>query len=100
MDYGSLYYFFSGFFGGLIMALKRCEHYSIQNMCCSLLYLKPIMINLADIDPVCRGYKSEIDCTYYMGYHLDIAGNDSLMKKHRDKLRKTFEWLHAGESNE
>ena len=84
-------------FGVKLMTKKRCNHYSLDNICCSLLYKKPLLINQQDLDEKCDGYKDETRCAYYAGYHLDIAGNDSRLKRFRDRLRVSFDWLNGDE---
>ena len=91
------YHVFCYGFGVKLMTKKRCIHYSLDNLCCSLLYKKPLLINQQDIDKKCGGYKDEAQCAYYVGYHLDIAGNDKRLKRFRDMARVSFDWLNGGE---
>lgn len=66
---------------------KRCENYSIENRQCKFWYTPTAMMNLKDLIPECDGFKSLSECAWYKGYHLDIAGNDSLMRKFRARIR-------------
>lgn len=73
---------------------KRCENYSIENKRCKFLYT-PAMLNIKDLIPHCDGFKTEAQCAWFKGYHLDIAGSDSLMKKFRARIRN--EKINCGE---
>jgi len=66
---------------------KRCENYSIENKQCKFWYTPALLVSSKDLIPRCDGFKSEVECTWFKGYHLDIAGNDSRLKKFRDRVR-------------
>lgn len=71
------------------MATKRCENYSIENSQCKFNYTPmPFGFNKSDIIPKCDGLKTTADCCWYKGYYLDIAGNDSLLKKYRSRFQE------------
>jgi hypothetical protein len=74
---------------------KRCENYSIENKQCKFNYDKPCWVNPEDLNPRCDGFKSPGECTWFKGYHLDIAGNDVRLRKFRARLRN--EKINCGE---
>jgi hypothetical protein len=71
----------------VIILPKRCLNWSLENKQCKFNYDKPIWVNPQDLDSKCDGFKTEIQCTWYKGFYLDIAGNDRRLKKFRERIR-------------
>ena len=66
---------------------KRCENYSVENKQCKFNYIPHPYINDEDLNPRCDGFKDETQCAWFIGYHLDIAGNSLRMRKYREMIR-------------
>lgn len=66
---------------------KKCLSFSVENQCCKWLYLDT-WFSKDDLLKDCNGYANETQCPWFKRYHLDLAGNDKLLKKFRERLRR------------
>jgi len=49
-----------------------CLNYSIENKQCRFNYDQPQLLNFKDINPLCDGYKSSVECCWYRAYLRDF----------------------------